>query len=176
MKSSNAAFSDRCVHHHSDFGMCAGGRVTVVLATYFALSAAIGGGRAGVALLFARAGAGSVEGVPRGVDEISPLESHSRVVGPGEPLALRMEYSGPQKDVLAADGNGPVKISGDVYNKKPGVQPNSAFKGRVGSGFPRPSNRSFVPVSAANAGNDARKFSRPIIRHQLDSNLSLIHI
>ena len=170
MQNSNAAFPDHRVHHYSNFGMCAHGWVIVVLATHAALTAAIGGGRVGVAVLFARAGAGSIEGVPRGLDEVSPLESHSWVIGPGEPLALRMEYSGPQKDVQATGGDGTIKVSGNIHNQEPGVQPNSVLKGGVGSGFPRPANRTFVPVSAADAGDDARRFSRPTVGHQLDSD------
>ena len=96
------------------------------------------------------------------------MESHSWVVGPGEPLALRMDYSGPQEDVQAADGNGAVEVSGDIYNQEPGVQPNSTLKGRIGSGFPLPANRTFVPGVAADARNDAREFSRPTVRHQLN--------
>ena len=104
MQKSNAAILDYRVHHNSGIGMRADCWVAVVLATHVAFATAMDGGGLRVAVLPAGTGTGSDQGVPHRFDEISPVESHSWVVRPGEPLALRMEYKGPQEDVPATSG------------------------------------------------------------------------
>ena len=104
MRKSNAAILDHRVHHNSGIGMRANCWVFVVLATHASLATAVDGGGLRVAVLPAGTGTGSDQGVPRRFDEVSPVEPHSWVVRPGEPLALRMEYKGPQEDVPATSG------------------------------------------------------------------------
>jgi len=156
MRKSYASISDYRVHHNSGVGMRAHCWVVVVLASYAPLSTAMDGGSPRIAVLPAGIGAGPDQGVPRRFDEVSPLEPHARIVRPGEPLALRMEYKGPQENVPTTSGGRTVQVAGDLHDQ------------RAGGLFPS-ADRVVNPGTAANARDDTRELSHPDVRHQFDS-------
>ena len=170
MRKSNAAIFDYRVHHNSGVGMRTHCWVVVVLASYAPLSTAVDGGSPRVAVLPAGIGTGPNQGVPRRFDEVSPLEPHARIIRPGEPLALRMEYKGPQEDVPATSGGRAVQVAGDIHDQRVRVQPDSVLKtGTRGGLFPS-ADRVVNPGTAANARNDTRELSHSDVRHQFDSS------
>ena len=169
MRKSNASIFDYRVHHNSGVGMCAHCWVVVVLASYAPLSAAVDGGSPRVAVLPAGIGTGPDQGVPRRFDEVSPLEPHARIVRPGEPLALRMEYKGPQEDVPTTSGGRTVQVAGDLHDQRARVQPDSFLKTRTRGGLFPSVDRVVNPGTAANARDDTRELSHSDVRHQFDS-------
>ena len=168
MRKSYASISDYRVYHNSGVGMRAHCWVVVVLASYTPLSAAVDGGSPRVAVLPAGIGTGPDQGVPRGFDEISPLEPHARIIRPGEPLALRMEYKGPQEDVPATSGGRTVQVARDIHNQKSRIQPNSTLKAGTRGGLSPSANRAVNPRTAADARDDTREFSHSDVRYQFD--------
>ena len=157
------------MYHHLDSGMRTNRWRIVVLATHLALAAAAGGGRLGFAVLPARIGPGPAQGVPRRFDEISSMEPHSWNVGPGEPLALRMEYTGASSNIPTSDGNGTDEVNGDIHNQESGTQSNVAHRDGAGSRIALPTDRVFNPGASANAGDGASKSSYPDVQRQLNS-------
>jgi len=114
-------------------------------------------------------GTGPDQGVPRRFDEISPLEPHARTIRPGEPLALRMEYKGPQEDVSTTNGGRTVQVAGDLHDQRGRTQPDSFLETGTGGGLLPSVNRVVNPGAAADARNNTRELSHPGVRHQFDT-------
>ena len=166
MKKSNAAIFDHRVHHNSGAGMRTHCWVVVVLATYAPLATAVDGGSPRVVVVPAGTGTGPDQGMPRRFDEVSPLEPHARIVRPGEPLALRMEYKGPQEDVPATSGGRAVQVAGDIHDQRVRVQPDSALKTGTRGGLSPSADRTVNPRTAADARDDALDLSHSNVRQQ----------
>ena len=74
------------------------------------------------------------------------MEPHSWNVGPGEPLALRMEYKGPPLYVQASDGMGLIRSPGTFTTRSPEPSPTLLTRMGLGADSPCQPTGSSTPV------------------------------